>query len=89
MATGFIGFGIMGTRMAANLQKAGRELVVHNRTPEAAQAAVDAGATWADTPADVARQVDILFTMVSTPEAVDAVALATRNSSIPDPVCGQ
>jgi 3-hydroxyisobutyrate dehydrogenase/glyoxylate/succinic semialdehyde reductase len=70
MKVGFIGTGIMGSRMAANLQKNGYELVVHNRTKEKAQSLIENGASWADTPADVAEQADILFTMVGTPESV-------------------
>jgi 3-hydroxyisobutyrate dehydrogenase/glyoxylate/succinic semialdehyde reductase len=38
MQIGFIGLGIMGSRMAANLQKAGHEIMVYNRTREKADA---------------------------------------------------
>lgn len=75
MKIGFIGLGIMGSRMAANLQKNDYELVVHNRTPDKAKSLLDNGATWADSPAEVAQQVDILITMLSEPSAVSAVAL--------------
>jgi len=37
MKIGFIGLGIMGSRMAANLLKKGHELIVHNRTKDKAQ----------------------------------------------------
>ena len=46
MQIGFIGLGIMGSRMAANLQKSGYDLMVHNRTAERAQALLDEGAEW-------------------------------------------
>ncbi|GAB4422772.1 MAG: NAD(P)-dependent oxidoreductase [Anaerolineae bacterium] len=78
MKTGFIGLGIMGSRMAANLQKAGFELVVHNRTKAKADALVAGGATWADTPAEVGRQVSLLFTMLGDPEAVLSSALGEQ-----------
>jgi 3-hydroxyisobutyrate dehydrogenase/glyoxylate/succinic semialdehyde reductase len=75
MRIGFIGLGIMGSRMAVNLQKAGYELVVHNRTKAKADELVANGATWAATPADVGQAVDILFTMLSAPDAVSESAL--------------
>ena len=70
MKVGFIGTGIMGGRMAANLLKAGYDLVIHNRTAEKAQFLVDQGATWADSPAAVGAEADILFTMLAHPQAV-------------------
>jgi len=76
MKIGFIGLGIMGSRMAANLQRAGYELVVHNRTKVKADKLVTGGAIWADTPAAVARQqVELLFTALSEPEVVRRTAL--------------
>jgi 3-hydroxyisobutyrate dehydrogenase-like beta-hydroxyacid dehydrogenase len=74
MKIGFIGLGIMGSRMAANLQKHGCELVVYNRSQEKASDLLRNGAAWADSPAAVAGQVQILFTMLSTPDAVRQVA---------------
>ena len=75
MQIGFIGLGIMGSRMAANLQKAEHELIIYNRTREKAQALIKEGAKWCDTPAQLAEKVDILFTMLANPEAVSQVAL--------------
>ena len=75
MKIGFIGLGIMGSRMAANLQQAGYNLVVHNRTKEKANTLLEGGSIWAETPAEAARQVDILFTMLAHPEAVENYAL--------------
>ncbi len=54
MKIGFIGLGIMGSRMAANLQKHGYDLVVFNRTRTKAQPLIDDGATFAESPAKVA-----------------------------------
>ncbi len=75
MKIGFIGLGIMGSRMAANLLKNDYSLIIHNRSKEKAKALISAGAVWAATPAEVAGQVDILVTMLAHPEAVrEAVA---------------
>jgi 3-hydroxyisobutyrate dehydrogenase/glyoxylate/succinic semialdehyde reductase len=75
MKIGFIGLGIMGSRMAANLQKGGHSLVVFNRTGAKARPLLDNGATLAESPAKLAEQVDILFTMLAQPDAVAQAAL--------------
>jgi 3-hydroxyisobutyrate dehydrogenase-like beta-hydroxyacid dehydrogenase len=75
MKIGFIGLGIMGSRMAGNLQKHGYELVVFNRTRAKAQPLLDKGAAFAESPAILAEQVDVLFTMLAQPDAVAQVAL--------------
>jgi 3-hydroxyisobutyrate dehydrogenase-like beta-hydroxyacid dehydrogenase len=79
MKIGFIGLGIMGSRMAANLQKKGHELVVYNRTKQKADPLIANGAIWAPTPADVAKQVTIIFTMLAKPDAVAETALLGKN----------
>jgi 3-hydroxyisobutyrate dehydrogenase/glyoxylate/succinic semialdehyde reductase len=78
MAVGFIGLGIMGGGMAANLLQAGHPLVVHNRTRSKADQLVTDGALWADTPAEVGRRSSVLFTMLARPEAVLETALGTE-----------
>ena len=75
MKIGFIGLGIMGSRMAANLQKCGHSLVVYNRTREKAEQLLSEGADWADSPAAVAMQAEIIFTMLAHPEAVRQAVL--------------
>ncbi|MEY2558197.1 MAG: 3-hydroxyisobutyrate dehydrogenase [Verrucomicrobiota bacterium] len=75
MKIGFIGLGIMGSRMAANLQKHGHSLVVFNRTRAKARPLLDNGATLAESPADLAEQVDLLFTMLAQPDAIAQAAL--------------
>src|SRR5512143_3210911 len=75
MKAAFIGLGIMGSRMAANMQKKGHELVVHNRTRQKADPLLAAGASWAPSPAEAARDMKVLITMLSTPRAVADVAL--------------
>jgi 3-hydroxyisobutyrate dehydrogenase-like beta-hydroxyacid dehydrogenase len=62
---GFIGLGIMGSRMAANLRRAGFDLVVWNRTEETAREwAAAHGADVADSPAEVGERCDRVITMV-------------------------
>jgi 3-hydroxyisobutyrate dehydrogenase-like beta-hydroxyacid dehydrogenase len=75
MKIGFIGLGIMGSRMAANLQKHGNSLVVFNRTRAKAEPLLGACGTFADSPAKLAEQVDLLFTMLAHPDAVEQAAL--------------
>jgi 3-hydroxyisobutyrate dehydrogenase len=73
---GVIGLGIMGSRMAANLRRAGHELTVHNRTRERAERfAGEHGATIADTPADVGAACDVVITMVVDGAQVERVLL--------------
>lgn len=74
MKIGFIGLGIMGSRMAANLQKAGHEMIVFNRSVDKAVPLTEAGAVLASGPAQVAAQTDIVFTMLSTPHVVRETA---------------
>ena len=70
---GWIGTGVMGAAMMARLQQAGHTGIIYNRTKEKAQALLEAGATWADSPAAVAEQADITFTIVGFPEDVREV----------------
>jgi 3-hydroxyisobutyrate dehydrogenase-like beta-hydroxyacid dehydrogenase len=79
MKIGFIGLGIMGSRMAANLQKKGHDLFIYNRTKHKADPLIANGAIWAPTPADVANQVTIIFTMLAKPDAVAETALLGKN----------
>ncbi len=76
MQVGFIGLGIMGSRMAANLLESGHALVVHNRSREKAEELLAAGARWAETPAGATRRAEVLVTMLSTPEVVQRLATA-------------
>jgi 3-hydroxyisobutyrate dehydrogenase len=71
---GFIGLGIMGRGMAANLLRVGHDVVVWNRTAARMAPLVEVGATAADSPADVARQCPIVLICVSdTPDVEDVV----------------
>src|SRR5882724_3552812 len=75
MKIGFIGLGIMGSRMAANLQKNGYSLAVFNRTRAKAEPLLGPCGTFSDSPAKLAEQVDVLFTMLANPDAVEQAAL--------------
>ncbi len=72
---GFLGLGIMGSRMAANLQKKGLQVVVWNRTPARAKELEGLGVRVAATPAELARQCDAYCTCVADPAALREVAL--------------
>jgi 3-hydroxyisobutyrate dehydrogenase-like beta-hydroxyacid dehydrogenase len=65
----------MGSRMAANLQKHGNSLVVFNRTRAKAEPLLGPGGTFSDSPAKLAEQVDVVFTMLAHPGAVEQAAL--------------
>jgi 3-hydroxyisobutyrate dehydrogenase-like beta-hydroxyacid dehydrogenase len=73
MQVGFIGLGTMGGKMAANLQKAGYHLVVHDTRRDAATPHLAAGAVWADTPRQVAEAAEVVFTSLPGPAEVEAV----------------
>jgi 3-hydroxyisobutyrate dehydrogenase len=75
IVVGFVGLGTMGGRMAANLQKAGFKLVVHDLHRQAASHHLNAGAIWADSPRTLASQADVIFSSLPEPSDVEAVAL--------------
>jgi 3-hydroxyisobutyrate dehydrogenase/glyoxylate/succinic semialdehyde reductase len=75
MKIGFIGLGIMGSRMATNLLRNNYEVVVYNRTQAQAESLVASGAEWANSPANVAKKVHVLFTMLSTPDVIRNLAI--------------
>jgi 3-hydroxyisobutyrate dehydrogenase-like beta-hydroxyacid dehydrogenase len=69
----FVGLGRMGSRMARRLLDAGNDLVVWNRSPDKMAPLVEAGAQPASSPADAARQAEVIITMVTDPAALRAV----------------
>lgn len=73
---GWIGTGVMGKSMFGHLLDKGYPGFVYTRTPEKASSAVEKGAVWCNSPADVAQQADIVFTMVGFPADVHEVYLA-------------
>ncbi|MAS34019.1 MAG: hypothetical protein CL610_08425 [Anaerolineaceae bacterium] len=70
---GYVGLGDMGSRMVKRLLEAGYLVTGWNRTRSKAQWLLDAGMAWADTPRQVAETSDIVFTMVTNTQAVEAV----------------
>lgn len=72
---GYIGLGIMGKSIARNILKAGFPLLVHNRSQNAVEELVAEGAVSAASPAEVAFQVDIVFTNLPDSPDVEQVAL--------------
>lgn len=72
---GFIGLGVMGAPMAANVAKAGFPLVVWNRTAAKMNPLLQKGAKKGASPAHVASEADIVITMVSKPADVEEIVL--------------
>lgn len=72
---GFVGLGIMGRPMALNLRRAGCALVVYARRTESMEPLVAAGAQACASPAEVARQAEVIFTMVADTPDVEQVIL--------------
>ncbi len=72
---GFIGLGLMGSRMATNLIKAGYSLVVFNRTSLKTKELEKLGAQVTSSPAEIAKQVDVVISMVTGPKDVEEIYL--------------
>ncbi len=70
---GFVGLGVMGSRMVKRLLVAGHAVTGYNRTKPKAQWLLDSGMKWADTPRAVAEKTDIVFSMVANTTALRAV----------------
>ena len=70
----FIGLGIMGGPMAANLVKAGFDVVGYNRSPEKVKELVEKGGRGADDVASAVREADVVITMVPDSPDVEAVS---------------
>ncbi len=75
LKVGYIGLGLMGKSIAGNILKAGFPLVVHNRSHAAVDELVMAGAQAAASPAEVAGQVDVIFTNLPDTPDVEKVVL--------------
>lgn len=75
MKVGFIGLGTMGGSMADNALQGGNEMVVHDIRRESATPLLEAGATWADTPKQLAEASEVVFTSLPRPTEVEAVFL--------------
>ena len=71
---GFVGLGVMGSRMVKRLLDAGHKVTGYNRTKSKAQWLVDAGMKRADSPRAVAQAADVTLSMVTNTAALEAVA---------------
>lgn len=78
MKVGFVGLGIMGRPMAINVMKAGHSMTVWARRAESMKPVVEAGATAAKSPAAVAAQSEVVFTMVSDTPDVEEMILGSQ-----------
>ena len=70
---GWVGTGVMGLSMCGHLIDKGYPATIYSRTKARAQSLLDKGAVWADTPGEVARRSDIIFTIVGLPSDVREV----------------
>jgi 3-hydroxyisobutyrate dehydrogenase-like beta-hydroxyacid dehydrogenase len=70
---GFLGLGIMGGAMAANILRAGYPLMVYNRTPEKCQPLAQLGAGVASDPRHLAQTAEVIIAMVTGPEALETL----------------
>ena len=75
LKVGYIGLGLMGKSIARNILRAGFPLVVHNRSKASVNELVGEGAAAANSAADVASQVDVVFTNLPDSPDVEKVAL--------------
>ncbi|MDK9724935.1 MAG: NAD(P)-dependent oxidoreductase [Sterolibacteriaceae bacterium MAG5] len=80
MKLGFIGLGVMGRPMAENLLRAGHELLVWARRAESAQPLLDLGARVLPSPEALAREVDVLFVVVTASADVEQVLLGAQGA---------
>jgi 2-hydroxy-3-oxopropionate reductase len=78
LRVGYIGLGLMGKSMARNILKAGYPLVVHNRSQGVVNELVQEGAIPASSPAEVAAQVDVVFTNLPDSPDVEQVVLGPK-----------
>ncbi|MGA1266614.1 MAG: NAD(P)-dependent oxidoreductase [Phycisphaerales bacterium] len=74
----WVGTGVMGASMAGHLLAAGHAVCVHSRTRARSQPLLDAGATWAESPAQAAEGADAAFAMVGLPAEVEEVFLGPQ-----------
>ncbi|CAH0290913.1 MULTISPECIES: NAD(P)-dependent oxidoreductase [Peribacillus] len=72
---GFIGLGVMGKSMAANLLKAGFEVFVYTRTKDKASELLSKGAKWAFAPKEIAQKANVIISMVGYPSDVEEIYL--------------
>ncbi|PLT34558.1 oxidoreductase [Bacillus sp. V5-8f] len=72
---GFIGAGVMGSSMAGHLLEAGYKLTVYTRTKEKARELLNGGASWANSPKELAQNTNVIISIVGYPHDVEAIYL--------------
>lgn len=77
---GWIGIGVMGASMCGHILDAGYSVTVNTRTRATAEALLNRGAVWADTPAEVAESADVIFAIVGFPADVREVFLGAHGA---------
>ena len=70
---GFVGLGLMGSRIVRRLLAAGHQVSGYNRTRAKAESLIQAGMQWKDTPQEVARAADITLSMVTDTRALSSI----------------
>ena len=75
---GFIGTGVMGSSMARNLMRAGYPVSVYTRTKEKAQSLLEDGACWASSPKELAKETDVVISIVGYPTDVEEIYLGAE-----------
>src|SRR6266487_6254251 len=81
-AIGWIGTGVMGSSMCGHLIEGGYRTAVHSRTRTRAEPLLAKGAAWAESPAAVAAEADVVFTMVGFPFDVRDVVLGSEERRV-------
>jgi 3-hydroxyisobutyrate dehydrogenase len=77
---GWIGTGVMGASMCANLMRAGFSTTVYNRSRDKAEGLLAQGARWADSPRAAAAECDVVFSIVGYPADVREVILGENGA---------
>ncbi|MED0717069.1 NAD(P)-dependent oxidoreductase [Aeribacillus composti] len=87
---GFIGLGVMGKSMARHLLEAGYPLTVYTRTKEKAEDLINQGAVWKESIKDLAKDANIIITMVGFPKDVEEVYFSEHGilaNAYPGAIC--
>ncbi|MDQ7094507.1 NAD(P)-dependent oxidoreductase [Desulfosporosinus sp. PR] len=75
---GFVGTGVMGKSMASHILKAGYQVNIYTRTKDKADSLLKAGAVWQDNVADLAKNSDVIISMVGYPKDVEEIYLGEK-----------
>ncbi len=87
---GFIGLGVMGKSMARHLLEAGYPLTVYTRTKEKAEDLINQGAVWKESIKDLAKEANVIITMVGFPKDVEEVYFSENGilaNAYPGAIC--